>query len=335
MKILVTGCTGFIGMHTSKRLLDRGDEVVGIDNLNNYYDVELKKARLNQLLQHPNFRFHEVDIANREQLAEVFMQNHPDKVIHLAAQAGVRYSLINPQAFVDSNLTGFANVLEGSRLSKVSHLVYASSSSVYGSSKKIPFKESDNVDHPVSLYAATKKANELLAHSYSHLYKLTTTGLRYFTVYGPWGRPDMAPWLFTKAILEGKGIQVFNHGKMLRDFTYIDDIVDGTVAVLDGPFIPQKTSNQSQADVNSADVPYSIYNIGNNKPVELLIFIKLLEDAVGVKARLNLTDMQPGDVVATYADIDRIQQDYGFRPKTPLADGLPMWVDWYKKLHKQ
>jgi len=335
LKILVTGCTGFIGMHTSKRLLDRGDEVVGIDNLNNYYDVELKDARLKQLLQYPDFRFHKVDIASREEISEIFLQDRPDKVIHLAAQAGVRYSLINPQAYIDSNLTGFANVLEGCKTANVDHLIYASSSSVYGNRNNIPFTESDNVDHPVSLYAATKKANELLAHSYSHLYKLTTTGLRYFTVYGPWGRPDMAPWLFTKAILEGKGIKVFNHGKMLRDFTYIDDIVDGTLRVLDKTQAGQQKSNLTGSGFIGVDAPYSIYNVGNNNPVELLTFIQMLEDAVGVKARLELTEMQSGDVVATAANIDKIQQNFGFSPQTTLADGLQKWVTWYKNFYKQ
>ena len=314
--ILVTGAAGFIGMHCSAKLLAQGHHVIGIDNLNDYYDPRLKQARLAPLSAHPGFRFIETDIANRDALEKLFAEVRPERVLHLAAQAGVRYSLKNPHAYVQSNLVGFVNMLEGCRHHGVQHLVYASSSSVYGANTKVPFAVGDSVDHPVSLYAATKKSNELMAHSYSHLYGLPTTGLRFFTVYGPWGRPDMSPWLFTSAILEGRTIDVFNHGKMQRDFTYIDDIVEGTLRVLDhvpigAPF-------------------YHLYNIGNHQPVELMDFIGTLERVLGVEAKKNFLPMQPGDVPVTYADTDDLRRDVGFAPSTPLSQGLQHWADWYR-----
>ncbi len=314
--ILVTGAAGFIGMHCSARLLAQGHQVIGIDNLNDYYDPRLKQARLAQLTSHPGFRFIETDIANRDALEKLFTEVRPERVLHLAAQAGVRYSLKNPHAYVQSNLVGFVNILEGCRHHGVQHLVYASSSSVYGANTKVPFAVGDPVDHPVSLYAATKKSNELMAYSYSHLYGLPTTGLRFFTVYGPWGRPDMSPWLFTSAILEGRTIDVFNHGKMQRDFTYIDDIVEGTLRVLD------------QAPTGAP--PYHLYNIGNHQPVELMDFIGTLERVLGVEAKKNFMPMQPGDVPVTYADTDDLRRDVGFAPSTPLSEGLQHWADWYR-----
>ncbi len=314
--ILVTGAAGFIGMHCSARLLAQGHQVIGIDNLNDYYDPRLKQARLAQLTSHPGFRFIETDIANRDALEKLFTEVRPERVLHLAAQAGVRYSLKNPHAYVQSNLVGFVNILEGCRHHGVQHLVYASSSSVYGANTKVPFAVGDPVDHPVSLYAATKKSNELMAYSYSHLYGLPTTGLRFFTVYGPWGRPDMSPWLFTSAILEGRTIDVFNHGKMQRDFTYIDDIVEGTLRVLD------------QAPTGAP--PYHLYNIGNHQPVELMDFIGTLERVLGVEAKKNFMPMQPGDVPVTYADTDDLRRDVGFAPSTPLSQGLQHWADWYR-----
>ena len=314
--ILVTGAAGFIGMHCSAKLLAQGHTVVGIDNLNDYYDPRLKQARLAQLTPHPGFRFVETDIANHEALEKLFAEVRPDRVLHLAAQAGVRYSLKNPHAYVQSNLVGFVNMLEGCRHHGVQHLVYASSSSVYGANTKVPFAVGDSVDHPVSLYAATKKSNELMAYSYSHLYGLATTGLRFFTVYGPWGRPDMSPWLFTSAILEGRTIDVFNHGKMQRDFTYIDDIVEGTLRVLDR--------------APSGAPPYQLYNIGNHQPVELMDFIGTLERVLGREAKKNFLPMQPGDVPVTYADTDDLRRDVGFAPSTPLSQGLQHWADWYR-----
>ena len=316
MKVLVTGCAGFIGMHVARLLLARGNEVVGIDNLNDYYDHQLKKARLEQLKVYTQFSFVQGDIADHIVVEHLFERARPDRVINLAAQAGVRYSLTNPQTYIQSNLVGFANVLEGCRNIGVQHLVYASSSSVYGANTKIPFSVRDNVDHPVSLYAATKKANELMAHSYSHLYGLPVTGLRYFTVYGPWGRPDMAPWLFTSAILEGRTIDVFNHGKMKRDFTYVDDIAEGTVRVLDS--IPSSPA-------------YKIYNIGNHMPMELMTFVETIEIATGKRALKNFLPMQPGDVHITYADVEDLKRDIGFEPYTPLADGIGQWVAWYRQ----
>ncbi len=329
--ILVTGAAGFIGFHLSNRLLQRGDSVVGLDNLNNYYNVQLKRDRLAQLTSQAGFSFHELELADRGAIEQLFQQQKFDKVVNLAAQAGVRYSLQNPHAYVDSNLVGFVNILEGCRHSGVKHLVYASSSSVYGANTEMPFSIHHNVDHPVSLYAATKKANELMAHTYSHLYDLATTGLRFFTVYGPWGRPDMALFLFTKAILEGQPIDVFNHGKMRRDFTYIDDIVEGVVRVTD--HIPQANSDWSgdHPDPGTSRARYRIYNIGNNQPVELEYFIATLEKALGKTARKNLLPLQPGDVPATYADVDDLMQDVGFRPATPIEVGIDRFVKWYRE----
>ena len=333
-KILVTGAAGFIGFNLSQRLLFRGDEVVGLDNLNNYYDVTLKKSRLAQLERKPGFSFHQLDLADREGIAHLFTEQSFDVVVNLAAQAGVRYSLKNPHAYIDSNIVGFTNILEGCRHSQVKHLVYASSSSVYGANTKMPFSVHDNVDHPVSLYAASKKANELMAHTYSHLYNLPTTGLRFFTVYGPWGRPDMALFLFTKAILSGQPIDVFNYGKMRRDFTYIDDIIEGVVRVIDN--IPQPNPNWSPEapDPGTSKAPYKIYNIGNNQPVELMRFIEVLEDCLGKKAEKNLLPIQMGDVPATYADVDDLIKDVGFKPNTPIEKGIESFVDWYKSYYK-
>jgi UDP-glucuronate 4-epimerase len=314
MKLLVTGVAGFIGMHCAKRLLARGDEVVGIDNLSPYYSVQLKKDRLAELA-HPKFRFTQLDIADGASLAKYFEKNKPDRVLHLAAQAGVRYSLENPGAYIQTNLVGFANLLECCRHHPPGHLVYASSSSVYGASPELPWSESQSVDHPVSLYAATKKSNELLAHTYSHLFGLHATGLRYFTVYGPWGRPDMSAFLFAQAILQGRPIQVFNHGDMQRDFTYIDDIVEGTLRVLDRP------------------VRYAVYNIGNHQPVGLLDYIAALERAFGKEAKLEMKPMQPGDVKATYADTSALRAAVGFAPSTPLESGLQRFADWFKRYY--
>jgi UDP-glucuronate 4-epimerase len=330
MKVLVTGCAGFIGMHVAKKLLERGDWVVGIDNLNDYYDPKLKHARLAQLSPFKEFRFERMDIAQRPEMARLFETEKFDRVVHLAAQAGVRYSLENPHAYVDSNLVGFVNVLEGCRHTGVQHLVYASSSSVYGGNTKVPFSESDPVDHPVSLYAATKKANELMAHSYSHLYGLPTTGLRFFTVYGPWGRPDMAPWLFTSAILEGRIIDVYNHGIMQRDFTYIDDVAEGTVRVLDriAQAAPEFSTDHPKPDESYA--PYKIYNVGNHQPVELMAFIQTLESALGKKANMHLLPMQAGDVVNTYADLESLVRDTRFNPITTVSVGIDAWAKWYK-----
>jgi len=333
MKILVTGAAGFIGMHLSKRLLERGDEVVGIDNLNDYYDVQLKHDRLKQLDDFDKFTFIKMDMADREAMAALFKEQQFNRVINLAAQAGVRYSLENPLAYVDSNLVGFANILEGCRHNKVEHLVYASSSSVYGSNTDMPFSVHDNVDHPVSLYAATKKSGELMAHTYSHLYDLPTTGLRFFTVYGPWGRPDMSPSLFAGAILRDEAINVFNEGKMQRDFTYIDDIVEGVIRVIDKVAEPNDDYDKSSPDPATSYAPYRVYNIGNNEPVELMEFIETIEDAVGKKAEKNMMGMQDGDVVATYADIDALVDAVGFKPATPLKDGIQKFVDWYKSYH--
>lgn len=329
MNILVTGAAGFIGFHVARRLLARGDTVVGFDNLNPYYDPQLKRDRLTLLVNEPRFRFIEGDLADREAMPRIFTEGRFDRVVHLAAQAGVRYSLQNPHAYVDSNLTGFVNILEGCRHAGVEHLVYASSSSVYGANTTMPFSVHHNVDHPVSLYAATKKANELLAHSYSHLFRIPTTGLRFFTVYGPWGRPDMALFLFTRAILAGQPIDVFNEGRMKRDFTYIDDIAEGVIRVLDRPAPPNPHWTGSDPDPGSSAAPWRIYNIGNNQPVELLELIETLENALGKKAIRNLLPMQPGDVPATYADIDDLARDTGFRPATPLATGVGEFVKWY------
>lgn len=329
-KILVTGTAGFIGFHLAKVLLDRGDEVVGLDNLNDYYDVSLKQARLAQLDGRPNFRFVKLDLADRQGMADLFKTEKFDRVVNLAAQAGVRYSLKNPHAYVDSNLVGFVNILEGCRHNGVQHLVYASSSSVYGANTRMPFSIHHNVDHPESLYAASKKANELMAHTYAHLYRLPVTGLRFFTVYGPWGRPDMALFLFTKAILEGRPIDVFNYGKMRRDFTYIDDIVEGVMRTLDNTARPNPQWNGDQPDPGTSNAPYRLYNIGNNNPVELMHLIETLEKALGRTAEKNLLPIQPGDVPATYADVDDLSRDVGFKPSTSIEEGVGRFVAWYR-----
>jgi len=333
-KILVTGAAGFIGYHLSRRLLEEGREVVGLDNMNNYYDPGLKEARLSRLIPYVNFKSVRKDLSDRAAMEELFAAEMFDGVINLAAQAGVRYSIINPHSYVDSNLVGFMNVLEGCRHNKVRHLVFASSSSVYGANTKMPFSVHDNVDHPVSIYAATKKANELMAHTYSHLYGMHCTGLRFFTVYGPWGRPDMALFLFTKAILKDRPIDVFNNGKMRRDFTYIDDIVEGVLRVLDKPATPCPGWSGDAPDPGSSYVPYKLYNIGNNQPVELLHFIEIIETCLGKKARKNLLPMQPGDVPATYANIDDIMRDVGFKPSTTLEEGVPRFISWYRDYYK-
>ena len=328
MKFLVTGAAGFIGHQTTLRLLARGDIVIGVDNLNDYYDVSLKEARLQDIAKHPqasNFKFIKLDLADTSATEALFKAEQPERVIHLAAQAGVRYSLQNPHAYVQSNLVAFTNILEGCRHNKVEHLVYASSSSVYGGNTKLPFSEKDTVDHPVSLYAATKKANELMAHTYSHLYGIPTTGLRFFTVYGPWGRPDMSPFLFADAILNNKPIKVFNHGDMMRDFTYIDDIVEGVVRVADKPATPQTNSS----------VPYRVFNIGNNQPEKLMDFIGILESAFGTTAEKEFLPMQAGDVKATYADTSALEAWVGFKPYTPLKEGIAKFADWYKAYYNK
>ncbi|ODA28807.1 NAD-dependent epimerase [Planctopirus hydrillae] len=334
MKYLVTGAAGFIGFHTTRKLIARGDTVVGLDNLNDYYQVSLKHDRLAQLKTLPGFAFEQIELADRTAMKGLFERHQFDVVIHLAAQAGVRYSLTNPQAYIDSNLVGFCEILEGCRHSGVKHLAYASSSSVYGGNTKMPFSIHDNVDHPVSLYAATKKANELMAHTYSHLFRLPTTGLRFFTVYGPWGRPDMAMWIFTKAILEGRPIDVFNEGKMRRDFTFIDDIVEGVVRVADNIPVPNPNWQSDHPDPATSSAPYRVYNIGNNRPEDLLEMIGILESCLGKKAEKRLLPMQPGDVPATYADVDDLVKDVGFKPATPLATGIQRFVDWYRTYHK-
>ncbi len=330
MKVLVTGAAGFIGMHVAHILLERGDEVIGIDNLNDYYDPKLKLARLEQIKPFPNFKFIQGDIADRFFIEGLFATEKPNRVVNLAAQAGVRYSLKNPHSYIQTNLVGFGNILEGCRHNGVEHLVYASSSSVYGANTHMPFSVHDNVDHPVSLYAATKKANELMAHSYSHLYGLPTTGLRYFTVYGPWGRPDMSPWLFTSAILENRPIDVFNMGQMHRDFTYIDDIADGTVRVLDRIAEPDPDYDNGRPNPSASYAPFKVHNIGNHEPVELMTFIKTIEEALGQEAKKNFLPMQAGDVIATYADVEGLKRDTGFEPKTQLAEGIAKWAAWYR-----
>jgi UDP-glucuronate 4-epimerase len=335
MRILVTGSAGFIGYHTACRLLDRGDRVVGVDSLSDYYDVRLKEARLTRLLGRKGFAFHRLDVADRGGLKVLFERERPQRVVHLAAQAGVRYSLTNPAAYVDSNLVGFGNILEGCRHQGVEHLVYASSSSVYGANKVTPFSVHHTVDHPVSLYAATKKANELMAHTYSHLYGLPTTGLRFFTVYGPWGRPDMALFLFTRAILAGQPIDVFNHGRMQRDFTYIDDIVEGVVRILDRVPAPDPAWDAVAADPGTSHAPYRVYNIGGNRPVELLRFIEVLEECLGKKAEKNLLPLQPGDVVSTCADTADLERDTGFRPGVSIEEGIARFVEWYREFYGQ
>ncbi len=332
--ILVTGAAGFIGYHLSKRLLRRGDGVVGLDNLTDYYDVNIKLARLKQLAMNPNFKPVRLDLADRNDIKRLFEKEKFDCVVNLAAQAGVRYSLINPYSYIDSNVSGFLNILEGCRHGSVKHLVFASSSSVYGANTKMPFSVHDNVDHPVSLYAATKKANELMAHTYASLYKLPCTGLRFFTVYGPWGRPDMALFLFTKAIFEDRPIDVFNYGRMQRDFTYIDDIIEGVIRVMDKVPSPDPAWSGSCPDPAASYAPYKLYNIGNNNPVELMHFIEVLETCIGKKAEKNLLSIQAGDVPATYADVDDLIQDVGFKPSTSIEEGIRKFVEWYRDYYK-
>ena len=334
MKVLITGAAGFIGNALALRLLDRGDEVVGIDNLNDYYDPSLKEARLARTQDHPGFTDIRIDLEDRQGIADLFAQHKPDGVVNLAAQAGVRYSLENPNAYIDTNVVGFMHVLEGCRHNDVKHLVYASSSSVYGSNTRMPFSVHDNVDHPVSIYAATKKANELMAHTYSHLYRLPTTGLRFFTVYGPWGRPDMALFKFTRNILNGEPIDVFNYGKHRRDFTYIDDIVEGVIRTLDR--IPQPNPDWSgdHPDSASSTAPYALYNIGNNQPVELMYYIEVLEDCLGMKAKKNMLPLQPGDVPDTYADVQDLVRDVGYKPDMSIEQGVANFVAWYRDYYK-
>ncbi|HEX6099713.1 MAG TPA: NAD-dependent epimerase [Thermoanaerobaculia bacterium] len=334
MPVLVTGAAGFIGYHVSKRLLERGETVVGLDNVNDYYDPSLKEARLRMLRELPGFRFERMDIADTAGMAALFTEHRPERVIHLAAQAGVRYSLINPHAYTESNVTGFLNILEGCRAVRTAHLVYASSSSVYGSNERQPFSEHHTVDHPVSLYAATKKANELMAHTYAHLFAIPCTGLRFFTVYGPWGRPDMALFKFTKGILAGEPIPVFNEGRMIRDFTYIDDIVEGVVRVLDHPAAPDPSFDPANPDPAASNAPYRVFNIGNNQPVPLLDCIHLLEEALGRKAEMDLLPLQPGDVTSTMADVSELEAAVGFRPTTTLADGIAAFVRWYRDYYR-
>lgn len=330
MKILVTGTAGFIGSHLAHKLLDRGDEIIGIDNVNDYYDVGLKEARLARLRARPGFTEVRIALEEREKLFAVVARHRPERVVNLAAQAGVRYSLENPHAYVDANLVGFCNVLEACRHHEVEHLVYASSSSVYGANTAMPFSVHHNVDHPVSLYAATKKANELMAHTYSHLFGLPTTGLRFFTVYGPWGRPDMALFKFTRSILAGQPIDVYNYGHHRRDFTYIDDIVEGVVQTLDKVAAPDPEWCGDRPDPGTSRAPYQLYNIGNNEPVELLRFIEVLEQCLGRKAEMNLLPMQDGDVPDTYADVDDLMRDTGYRPGTPIETGIARFVEWYR-----
>lgn len=333
MKVLVTGSAGFIGNNLSQQLLTRGDEVIGIDNLNDYYDVTLKQARLAKILEHDNFTEARFNLEDRDAVNELFATHKPDRVVNLAAQAGVRYSLENPHAYIDTNIIGFINILEACRHNDVEHLVYASSSSVYGANTNMPFSVHNNVDHPVSLYAATKKSNELMAHTYSHLYQIPTTGLRFFTVYGPWGRPDMALFLFTKKILAGEPIDVFNYGNHRRDFTYIDDIVEGVIRTLDQ--VPSSNASWSgdHPDPATSKAPYKLYNIGNNQPVELRHYIAVLEDCLGKKATQNLLPLQPGDVPDTYADVDALVQDVNYKPQTTVEQGIANFVKWYKEYY--
>ena len=334
MKILVTGTAGFIGNALALRLLERGDEVIGVDNLDPYYDVELKKARLARVADHPGFTDLRVDIGDRESMERAFAEHRPQRVVNLAAQAGVRYSLINPHAYVNTNLVGFTNILEGCRHNGVEHLVYASSSSVYGANTLQPFSVHHNVDHPLSLYAASKKANELMAHTYANLYDLPVTGLRFFTVYGPWGRPDMALFLFTKAILEGRPIDVFNYGHHRRDFTYIDDIVEGVIRTLDRVATPNPEWSGDAPDPGTSRAPYRLYNIGNQQPVELMHYIEVLEDCLGRKAEKNLLPLQPGDVPDTYADVEDLVRDADYRPRTTVEEGVARFVEWYRGFYR-
>ena len=333
MKVLLTGSAGFIGMHCIERLLARGDTVVGVDNLNDYYEVSLKEARLARIASHENFSFHRVSVEDKDAMASLFAAEKPDRVIHLAAQAGVRYSLENPHAYIDANLQGFINILEGCRHNSVAHLVYASSSSVYGGNEQMPFSEHHSVDHPVSLYAATKKANELMAHTYSHLYDLPTTGLRFFTVYGPWGRPDMALFMFTRAMLAGDTINVFNNGQMVRDFTYIDDIVEGVIRVLDKVAEPNPDFDPLQPDPQTSKAPFRVFNIGNGNPTPLMDYIGALEAALGITAKKNRMPMQPGDVPATSADTSELLKWVGFAPDTDVRDGVKRFAEWYLAYH--
>ncbi|MGA8262224.1 MAG: NAD-dependent epimerase [Arenicellales bacterium] len=334
MSTLITGAAGFIGAALARRLLERGDAVVGIDNLNDYYDVGLKEARLERLGREPGFRFEKIDISDRAAVADLFQRHRFARVMHLAAQAGVRFSIERPEVYVDSNLVGFGNILEGCRAADTGHLAFASSSSVYGANTRLPFSERDNVDHPISLYAASKKANELMAHTYAHLYGIPATGLRFFTVYGPWGRPDMALFKFTRGILAGEEIPVYNEGRMVRDFTYIDDIVEGLVRVLDRPPAPNPDWSGDDPDPASSSAPYRIYNIGNSRPVELMHYIAVIERCLGKKARLELLPMQDGDVPATFADVTALEADFGYKPRTTVEDGVGRFVEWYREYYE-
>ena len=334
MKVLVTGTAGFIGSALALHLLERGDQVIGVDNLSDYYDVRLKHSRLERLSGHSEFVDLRFDIENGEELSRAFSEYRPDRVVNLAAQAGVRYSLENPQAYVSANLMGFVNILEACRHNQVEHLVYASSSSVYGANTSVPFSVHDNIDHPISMYAASKKANELMAHTYSHLFELPTTGLRFFTVYGPWGRPDMSPFLFTQKILAGEPIDVFNYGNHRRDFTYIDDIVEGVVRTLDKVATPNPEWSSAEPDSATSQAPYRLYNIGSNNPVELLRFIELIEDNLGLKAKQNLLPLQPGDVPETYADVQSLVDDVGYKPTTPIEVGVSRFIEWYRDYYE-
>jgi len=335
MKVLITGTAGFIGNRLAERLLERGEEIIGVDNLNDYYDVTLKEARLAKIKDHPGFTEARISIEDRPAMEALFAKHKPGKVVNLAAQAGVRYSLENPHSYVESNIVGFMNILEGCRYNGVEHLVYASSSSVYGANTNMPFSIHNNVDHPLSMYAATKKANELMAHTYSHLYDLPTTGLRFFTVYGPWGRPDMALFLFTKKILAGDPIDVFNYGKHRRDFTYVDDIVEGVIRTLDHTARPNPDWSGDKPDPGTAGGPYRLYNIGNNSPVELMHYIKVLEDCLGKKAEMNMLPLQPGDVPDTYANVEDLVADVDYKPNTSVEDGIANFVNWYKSYYSQ
>lgn len=333
-KILITGAAGFIGFHLSKRLCENGVTIHGIDNLNDYYDPQLKKDRLNELKKYENFTFQKLDLADRDGMKDMFETTSPDVVIHLAAQAGVRYSIDNPYSYIDSNLNGFINILEGCRHNNIEHLLFASSSSVYGANTKVPFDEDDPVNHPVSLYAATKKSNELMAHSYAHLYRLPCTGLRFFTVYGPWGRPDMAYYSFTKNIYEGNSIDVFNNGDMMRDFTYIDDIIEGVIRLIETKAQPDSNWSSDDPKPSSSTAPYRILNIGNNQPEKLMDFINIIEEETGMHAKTNMKPMQPGDVYATYADTDKLHDAISFKPSTSLKEGIGKFIGWYREYYK-